>query len=121
MIVELQSFGHKHGPPPAADLVFDARVLPNPHWVEELRPHSGREPLIAAYVLENSAGREFLALHLNLLRFLLERSRDSGREFLRVAVGCTGGRHRSVAVSEALASALADLVPVNLTHRDIEK
>ncbi|MFH7320018.1 hypothetical protein ACHHRT_05305 [Desulfurivibrio sp. D14AmB] len=121
MIIELQSFGHKHGPPPAADLVFDARVLPNPHWVEELRPHSGREPLIAAYVLENTIGRDFLALHLQLLRFILERGQAVGRECLRVAVGCTGGRHRSVAVSEALAAALVQRAQVRLTHRDIEK
>jgi len=121
VIIELQSFGHKHGPPPDADLVFDARVLPNPHWVEELRPHSGREPLIAAYVLENPTGRDFLALHLQLLRFILERVQAVDRKCLRVAVGCTGGRHRSVAVSEALAAALSQAAPIKLTHRDIEK
>ncbi len=120
MKLELQSFGHKHGPPPPADLVFDARVLPNPHWVEELRPHSGREPLIAAYVLDNPQGRKFMELHLELLTFIL----TGDRETLRVAVGCTGGRHRSVAVCEALAATLAAEpagTEITLSHRDIAK
>ena len=120
MKLELQSFGHKHGPPPAADLVLDARVLPNPHWVEELRPHSGREPLIAAYVLDNPLGQKFMELHLELLAFLLTGNRES----LRVAVGCTGGRHRSVAACEALAAELAAELAgaeITLSHRDIAK
>lgn len=122
----LLSFGHKHGPAPPADLVFDARPLPNPYWVEELRPRHGLEPEIAAYVLQHPAGERFLALHLELLRFYLEleASRNQHREAITIAVGCTGGRHRSPALTEALAAALADAdLPgqINIRHRDIDK
>ncbi|ADH86869.1 RapZ C-terminal domain-containing protein [Desulfurivibrio alkaliphilus] len=122
----LQSFGHKHGPAPAADLVFDARPLPNPYWQEELRPHHGLEPEIAAYVLEHPAGKRFIALHLELLHYYLqlETARANHRDAIAIAVGCTGGRHRSPAVTEALAAALrATELPLQIStrHRDIDK
>ncbi|MDF1613831.1 RapZ C-terminal domain-containing protein [Desulfurivibrio dismutans] len=126
----LQSFGHKHGSAPAADLVFDARPLPNPYWEAPLRHRHGLEPEVAAYVLRHPQGERFLALHLDLLRFYLqlEASRDQHREAITIAVGCTGGRHRSPAVTEALAEALSKALadtglPVKITtrHRDIDK
>lgn len=119
--LNLLSFGHKYGPPPAADLVFDARVLPNPYWVEKLRPRHGLEAEIAAFVLANPTGARFLALHLELLQFILAEARAARRPSLTVAVGCTGGRHRSPAVAQALAAALAAATPVNLEHRDINR
>lgn len=119
--LNLLSFGHKYGPPPAADLVFDARVLPNPYWVEDLRPRHGLEAEIAAFVLANPTGARFIALHLELLNFILAEVRPAKRQTLTVAVGCTGGRHRSPAVAQALAAALAATTPVNLEHRDIDR
>ena len=121
MTLTLFSFGHKHGPPPAADLLLDARILPNPYWVPELTDSCGTEPRVAGYVLDNETGREFLALLLPLLRFCASSYRQAGKETLTVAVGCTGGRHRSVAVVEALARQLGDLAPLAVSHRDISR
>lgn len=120
-ILTLLSFGHKHGPAPPADLVFDARPLPNPYWQAELRPRHGLEPEIAAYVLQHPSGRHFLDLHLELLRFHLQNCRPRERGPLRVAVGCTGGRHRSPAVVQALADALALPGQISIGHRDLNK
>jgi UPF0042 nucleotide-binding protein len=119
MTLTLFSFGHKHGPPVGADLVFDARLLPNPYWVEELKEHRGTEPRVAAYVLDNDLGREFLDRLLPFLRFCILAAQQANREALTVAIGCTGGRHRSVAVVEELGRQLADLAPCTITHRDI--
>ena len=121
MILSLFSFGHKHGPPSDADLVFDARILPNPYWVPELKEHHGTEPEVASYVLDNDNGRQFLDLLLPLLRFCVAGYEQAGKERLTVAIGCTGGRHRSVAVVEEVARQLAHAMAVEVSHRDIEK
>ncbi|HSR35733.1 MAG TPA: RNase adapter RapZ [Desulfurivibrionaceae bacterium] len=121
MNLSLFSFGHKHGPPQGADLVFDARLLPNPYWVPEFKEHNGTEPVVAAYVLDNETGREFLSLLLPWLRFCITTAQQTDRESLTIAIGCTGGRHRSVAVVEELGRQLADLGPLTITHRDLTK
>ncbi len=119
--ITLYSFGFKHGSP-QADLVWDVRFLPNPHWVPELKAHAGTEPQVAAYVLENETGARFLALLEPLLIFLLDEYAARGRESVTVAVGCTGGKHRSVALIEHLRSLLVGkgLEP-QVYHRDIDK
>ncbi len=100
--VVLLSFGFKHGVPLEADLLFDVRFLPNPHYVPELRQLTGREAGVATYALENHEGRRFLDLLEEMLVFLLPLYRREGKASLTVGIGCTGGRHRSVATAEAL-------------------
>ncbi len=119
--VSLFSFGFKHGAP-VADLVWDVRFLPNPYWVAELKERSGLEVDVAAYVLENDTAREFFVLLEPLLLYLCDHHADGKRGELHIAVGCTGGRHRSVAVVEYLRKFL-DRTPYNLNvfHRDKEK
>lgn len=101
MKIILFSFGFKHGHP-EADIVVDIRFLPNPYWVPELKEHSGLEAPVAAYVLESAAGKEFLERLESFLVFLLNKHREAGRAEMSCAIGCTGGRHRSVAVTEHL-------------------
>jgi UPF0042 nucleotide-binding protein len=119
--ISLFSFGFKHGRP-EADLVWDVRFLPNPYWVPELKSGSGLEADVAAYVLVNDEAREFLRLLEPLLSFSCERHAGGKRPELRIGIGCTGGRHRSVAVVEYLRKFL-DTLPYHLHvfHRDIEK
>lgn len=122
MTLTLLSFGHKHGPPTGADIVLDARLLPNPYWVDELKAYPGTQPQVATYVLDNDTGREFLKLLLPFLVFCLATAEQNGKETLTVAIGCTGGRHRSVAVVEELARRLATVTPhITITHRDLDK
>lgn len=121
MKIRLFSFGFKYGRP-EADTVLDVRFLPNPYWVPELKEHSGLEAPVAAYVLKSQAGREFLARLEPFLAFLLESHRQAGREDFSCAVGCTGGRHRSVAVTEHLRRFMADIADsggLEIFHRDI--
>ncbi|HEY7952978.1 MAG TPA: RNase adapter RapZ [Solirubrobacteraceae bacterium] len=123
LAVTFMSFGFKHGPPREEDLAFDVRFLPNPHYVPELRELTGREQAVVDYVARD--GRlEDLYAHLHaLLDFLLPQYVSEGKSHLVVAVGCTGGRHRSVAIAEHLAEryrASDDLV-VAILHRDIDK
>jgi UPF0042 nucleotide-binding protein len=121
LAVTLLSFGFRHGIPPDADLVLDVRFLPNPYYDPELRPLSGRDPRVAGRVLQAPATRRFLELLLPLLEFLLPQYAQEGRRQLVVALGCTGGRHRSVAVAEALAARLARLgYTVDTLHRDCD-
>ena len=101
------SFGYKHGLPPDADLVVDMRFLPNPHWIPELREHDGREAEVRDYVLSQEGAEEFLDRYLELLRLVGAGYRREGKRYLTVAVGCTGGKHRSVAVAEELARRMA--------------
>lgn len=119
--IALFSFGFKHGEP-EADLVWDVRFLPNPYWVPELEKRSGLETDVAAYVLENDVAREFLKLLEPLLSFSCDQHARGKRPELRIGIGCTGGRHRSVAVVETLRRFL-DSTPCKLHvfHRDIEK
>jgi UPF0042 nucleotide-binding protein len=121
-VVNLTSFGFRHGLPGGADLVFDVRFLRNPHFHPTLRPKTGLEPEVAAYALEEERGVALLERLRDLLQFLLPLYEAEGKAYLTVAIGCTGGRHRSVAVVEALAPALEQGGrEVNVTHRDVEK
>ncbi|MGZ6163657.1 MAG: RNase adapter RapZ, partial [Myxococcaceae bacterium] len=116
------SFGYRYGVPPQADLVFDLRFLPNPYFVPELKTLTGQDPKVARYVLERSETQEFLNRIVDLAQFLFPRYQREGKAYLTVALGCTGGKHRSVAVAAALAQRLgAGGAGVQLQHRDIEK
>lgn len=118
--VSVESFGFKHGLPLDADMVMDVRFLPNPHWQPDLRPLTGHDPKVRDHVLENSAGSEFVDRYDDLLASLLPHYEKEGRSYLTVAIGCTGGRHRSVAITEELASRLRSRgVAVRVTHRDV--
>jgi UPF0042 nucleotide-binding protein len=108
--------------PPQADLVFDLRFLPNPYFVPELKPLTGEDPRVARYVLERSETQDFMNRVVDLAQFLFPRYQREGKAYLTVALGCTGGKHRSVAVAAALAQRLGAGRPgVQLQHRDIEK
>lgn len=114
------SFGYKHGLPLDVDLVLDCRFLPNPHWVPELRPRTGLDPEVAAYVQTQPGAQEFLDRYRELLRILAEGYRREGKRYVTLAVGCTGGKHRSVAMAEQLARQLrADGVESTVVHRDM--
>ncbi|HUR51721.1 MAG TPA: RNase adapter RapZ [Mycobacteriales bacterium] len=116
----LMSFGYKYGLPVDADLVIDCRFLPNPHWVEELRPRTGQDPEVRAYVLGQPAAGEFLERFEGLVRLLLEGYEREHKQYVTLAVGCTGGKHRSVAISEALARRLEGPgLEVQVQHRDL--
>jgi UPF0042 nucleotide-binding protein len=116
------SFGYRYGVPPQADLVFDLRFLPNPYFVPELKPLTGEDERVARYVLERSETQDFLNRIVDLAQFLFPRYQREGKAYLTVALGCTGGKHRSVAVAAALAQRLGAGRPdVQLQHRDIEK
>ena len=122
LIVNLESFGYRYGLPPAADLVFDVRFLPNPHYIEELRPLTGLEARLRDYVLSQPACKEFRQHLDQLLGFLLPHYRDEGKSYLTIAIGCTGGRHRSVSIVEDLAASFPDpQVSLRINHRDVEK
>ncbi|MFJ8752636.1 RNase adapter RapZ [Streptomyces sp. NPDC102441] len=118
----LMSFGYKHGLPLDADLVLDCRFLPNPHWVEHLRPQTGLEQEVGDYVLGRPGADDFLTDLVGLLDRLLPRYASEGRAYLTISLGCTGGRHRSVAMTEELASRLRAMdVRLSVLHRDVEK
>jgi UPF0042 nucleotide-binding protein len=121
MAVMVMSFGYKHGVPLDADLVWDVRFLPNPHFVASLRAKTGKDAAVAKYVLGKDVTREFLSRFTPLLDFSLDRFAREGKSYLTLAVGCTGGRHRSVAVAEALAAFVrrARRFDVRLAHRDL--
>jgi UPF0042 nucleotide-binding protein len=121
LVVTILSFGFKHGIPVDSDLLFDVRFLPNPHFVPELRPHTGRDREVRAFLDKSDATHEFLEHTLNLLRFLIPQYVVEGKSYLTIGIGCTGGRHRSVAIAEALKKGLAGLegVQVRVRHRDI--
>lgn len=120
MAVTFQSFGFKHGPARDADLVFDVRFLPNPHYVPDLRPLTGRDPRVVEYVAQDGTLAAFYEHLEGLLDFLLPHYREEGKAHLMVAVGCTGGRHRSVAIAEHLHARYRDdpEVSVDVLHRD---
>ena len=118
----LVSFGFKHGTPYDADLVFDVRFLPNPHFVEALRPLDGRDARVSGFVLEPAEAQELLRHLANFLKFLLPLYEREGKAYLTIAVGCTGGRHRSVVLVEELKRVLEGLgyVPT-VVHRDLDR
>jgi len=121
LAVTFVSFGFRGGIPPEADLLFDVRFLPNPHFVTALRPKTGRHKGVAAYVLHSAAAERFLRLTTSLLRFLLPQYVAEGKAYLTIGIGCTGGRHRSVAIAEELARRLEDIdgVQLRVRHRDV--
>ncbi|HSF25952.1 MAG TPA: RNase adapter RapZ [Actinomycetes bacterium] len=116
----VMSFGFKYGLPVDADLVADMRFLPNPHWVPELRQRTGLDPSVRDYVLTQVGAKDFLARYHELLLMLIEGYRREGKRFVTIAVGCTGGKHRSVVMAEQLAALLiADDVDAVTVHRDL--
>jgi RNase adapter protein RapZ len=120
--VAIESFGFKHGLPLDADIVMDLRFLPNPHWEPDLRPLTGHDPKVRDYVLETAVGSEFVDRFDELLAMLVPQYQAEGRSYLTVAVGCTGGRHRSVAVAEELAARMRQRgFAVRATHRDVSR
>ncbi len=122
MVVTVTSFSFRYGLPREADLVFDVRFLANPHYEPELRPLTGRAPEVAAYVESDPGFEQFFNNLTTMLAPLLPRYEAEGKSYLTLAVGCTGGRHRSVATAERLAAWLQDKAPqVRLSHRDLER
>lgn len=119
--ITVLSFGYKHGLPLDADLVVDVRFLPNPHWIPELREQTGRDREVSDYVLSQEGATEFVDRYLDLLDLVGAGYRREGKRYLTVAVGCTGGKHRSVAISEELGRRLAETegIQVNVEHRDM--
>ncbi|MFL6137881.1 MAG: RNase adapter RapZ [Frankiaceae bacterium] len=114
------SFGYKYGLPLDADVVVDCRFLPNPHWVPELRPLTGCDPAVRDYVLRQPGALPFLDGLTDLLRVVTEGYRAEGKHYATLAVGCTGGKHRSVAMAEELAARLGSFdVDVQVVHRDL--
>jgi len=123
LVVTLQSFGFRRGVPEDADLVFDVRFLPNPHFVSSLRRWSGKNARVSRYVMRSPHTAKFVRLTMQLLNFLLPQYIAEGKAYLTIAVGCTGGRHRSVALAEAFAARLKRHrgIQVRVVHRDIEE
>lgn len=120
MHLRVQSFGFKHGIPIDSDLVFDARFLPNPYFDDDLRELSGEDEPVLRYVLQSSEGAEFLTALIDFLVPLIPLYRREGKSSLTISVGCTGGRHRSVALARALVDYLQEFGP-ELHHRDVER
>jgi len=122
MTVHLQSFGFRYGIPLESDLVMDVRFLPNPHFVPELRQYTGLDPKISGYVMEKDDTQVYLQKLTGLLEFLLPGFLREGKSYLTISTGCTGGKHRSVVITEELRKFFADKkVIVKITHRDIGK
>lgn len=120
--INVMSFGYKYGIPLDADLVFDARFLPNPFYVEELRPLSGLDSPVMEYVFSYQQTREFMTKVEDMVEYLIPLYAEEGKQTLTIAVGCTGGRHRSVAIASALnAHLLSEGVSTVLINRDIDK
>ena len=121
LTVTFMSFGFKYGIPIDADLLFDARFLPNPHYVESLKPLTGKEPEVYEYVLKWGETKQFLHKLVDLLAFLLPHYHREGKTQLVVGIGCTGGKHRSVAIAEYLNTRFGEQVQTRVNHRDWEK
>ena len=122
LIITLLSFGYKHGVPVDADLVFDVRCLPNPHFVPALRRRTGRDAAVAQFMEKDAPAREFMDRLEDYLRYVVPYYVAEGKSYLTVAIGCTGGRHRSVMIAEKLRRSLANIVGAHtrVRHRDIE-
>lgn len=119
MRIDVLSFGFKRGTPRVVDLLLDVRFLPNPHWIPELRDLTGHDGPVRSYVLSSEDAQVFLAKTMDLLRFLLPRYEAEGKAYLTIGIGCTGGRHRSVAIATELTRLLRDAgLAANVTHRD---
>ena len=122
MVVNVTSFGYRYGLPADADLVFDVRFLPNPYYIENLKNYDGQNSAIEKFVLENNESKEFLKKILDLMNFLIPLYEKEGKAMLNIALGCTGGKHRSVVMANQLsAHFLAMKYIVNTSQRDINK
>jgi UPF0042 nucleotide-binding protein len=118
--LSIVSFGYKYGLPVDADLVADCRFLPNPHWIAELAPLTGKDEPARDYILSQPGAKEFLHHYAELLRVVLPGYEREGKRFVTLAVGCTGGKHRSVAIADELAARIADAgADVQVVHRDL--
>ncbi|MFZ2528238.1 MAG: RNase adapter RapZ [Rhodococcus sp. (in: high G+C Gram-positive bacteria)] len=119
--VTVESFGFKYGLPMDADLVCDVRFLPNPHWVPHLRDHTGQDADVRDYVLSRDGAADYLQTYHRVLQLTTAGYRREGKRYMTIAVGCTGGKHRSVAMTEALAAHLAQdpALTVHVVHRDL--
>ena len=121
MRAEVMSFGFKRGLPRQADLVMDVRFLPNPFYIDELRQHSGLDEDVRKYVMENPTTMEFVTRWQEMLSFLIPHYQEEGKHRLVIAVGCTGGAHRSVAIAEAIGAYLREIgMPTEVSHRDLQ-
>ena len=121
-VVSLVSFGFRYGTPPSVELLFDMRFLPNPYFDADLRPRSGLDREVSDYVLESERGGEFFGRLKEFIAYMLPLYDNEGKAYVTVGIGCTGGRHRSVAMTEALNAWLRESDrEVNLLHRDVEK
>ena len=118
--LNISSFGFKHGSPIDADMIIDARFLPNPFFVDELKPLNGNDEVIREYVLSSSESKEFIEKLSDLLIFLIPKYKKEGKPYLSLAIGCTGGKHRSVVISNELAKIFKEFEPT-VKHRDIDK
>ncbi len=122
MRIDITSFGFKRGVPTVVDLLFDVRFLPNPHWLPDLRGRTGLDEPVRDYVFSHPEATEFLERVSGLLEFLVPHYEAEGKSYLMIGVGCTGGRHRSVALAEAVAQRLTDSgIHTDVRHRDIER
>lgn len=123
MMISVLSFGFKYGIPEDADLVFDVRFLPNPYYVDELRPKTGLDDAVYHYVMDNETAREFADKFTDMVKFLLPNYAREGKTSLVIAVGCTGGKHRSVTLARVLYERLTEIreYGIRLEHRDIGK
>lgn len=121
LALTLLSFGFKHGLPAEADILLDVRFLPNPYFVEHLSALAGTNDTVARFVLTTPDAQEFLTRVLDLLQFYLPRAEREGKAYLTVAIGCTGGRHRSVAVVTELARRLSSSYQITVRHRDLDR
>jgi UPF0042 nucleotide-binding protein len=120
--ISLVSFGYKYGLPNYADVIFDLRFLPNPHFVEELKPLTGKDQPVIDFILENPKACSYLERLVDFLNFCLPLYIQEGKSYLTICLGCTGGRHRSVTLVEHLAKVLRQMGhPIHVHHRDIEK
>lgn len=122
MLVSVVSFGFRYGIPSEADLVLDVRFLPNPHFIPRLRPFSGKDPRVRRYIQSFPQTKEFLRRIESLLRYLIPHYINEGKSYLTVALGCTGGRHRSIALAEVVRRELQRSgYASKVVHRDLDK
>ncbi|MCS0542989.1 RNase adaptor protein RapZ, partial [Aeromonas veronii] len=119
--VNVMSFGFKYGIPIDADLVFDVRFLPNPHYIEAMRPKTGLDDDVSGYVLKWTETQKFIEKVTDLLAFMLPQYKREGKSQLVIGIGCTGGQHRSVTLAEYIATHFKEEYQTHVSHRDIEK
>ncbi|HEU4962717.1 MAG TPA: RNase adapter RapZ [Bacilli bacterium] len=121
MRVDVMSFGFKHGVPIEADMIFDVRFLPNPHYVDSLRPHTGKHPDVYDYVMKWPVTTTFLNKLIDMVDFLLPQFAKEGKTHVVIGIGCTGGKHRSVALAETLYQHIQEREWASVVHRDADK